>query len=148
MKVATLIYVLLAISVCVSLVLFWWFNSRPDRRACQLLRAVLTQEQYRHLVRWGYLDIESPSAPQRFYRVPRVPGIVHMIENGRLQANLCLQAFDRVPDADFVVIHKLMIEADEENYLLKANRIVPISTTAFNGGDMDELSRFFMAYHH
>ncbi len=147
MKVATLIYVSLGISICVSLLLFWRFKSRADRRACQLLRAVLTQEQYRQLFRWGYIDIKSPSAPQRFYRVPQVPGVVHMIENGRLQANLCLQPFDRVPDADFVVIHKLMIEADEETYLQKANRIVPIGTTTLNGGDLVEMSRFFMVYH-
>ena len=29
----------------------------------------------------------------------------------------------------FVVIHKLMIEADEETYLLKANRIIPINAS-------------------
>jgi len=129
MKVDTLVYVVFAIMVCVSLVLFWWFNSRAERRARQLLRAVLTEEQYRHLFRWGYLDIPSPSHPQRFYRVPRDPGIVHVIEDGRLQANLCLQPLDWVPEADFVVIHKLMIEADEQTYLLKANRIVPINAS-------------------
>jgi len=146
--VDTLVYVLLAIMVCGALVLFWWFNSRAERRARQLLRAVLTAEQYHELFRWGYLDIPSPSHPQRFYRVPRVPGIVHVIENGRLQANLCLQPYDKVPEADFVVIHKLMIEADEETYLQKANKIVPIGTTAFNDGDLVELGRFFMTYHY
>ena len=148
MKVATLVYVVLGLGVCVSLVLFWWFNSYGERRALRLLRAVLTQEQYRHLVRWGYIDIKSQSAPQRFYRVPQAPGVVHMIENGRLQANLCLQPFDKVPDADIVVIHKLMIEADEQTYLQKANRIVPIGTTTLNGEELVELSRFFMVYHH
>jgi hypothetical protein len=148
MKVEPLVYVLLALMVCVSLVLFWWFNSRAERRARQLLRAVLTQDQYRQLIQRGYLDIKSPSHPQRFYRVPKAPGIVHVIENGSLQANLCLQPLDWVPEADFVVIHKLMIEADEETYLKKANRIVPIGTTAFNDGDLVELGRFFMMYHH
>ena len=143
-----LVYVGLALLVCGSLVLFWWFSSRSERRACQLLRAVLTDEQYRHLFRWGFLDIPSPNYPQRFYRVPRVPGIVHVIESGRLQANLCLQPYDKVPEADFVVIHKLMIEADEETYLQKANKIVPIGTTAFNDGDLVELGRFFMMYHY
>jgi hypothetical protein len=129
MKVDTLVYVVFGIMVCVSLVLFWWFNSSAERRARQLLRAVLTEEQYRHLFRWGYLDIPSPSHPQRFYRVPRVPGIVHLIENEILQASLCVQPLDWVPEADFVVIHKLMIEADEQTYLLKANRIVPINAS-------------------
>ena len=123
---ATLVYVVLGVGVCISLVLFWWFNARADRQARRLLRAVLTQEQYRQLIKRGYIDIRSPNAPQRFYRVPQVPGVVHMIENGRLQANLCLQPFDQVPDADFVVIHKLMIEADEQTYLQKANVIGPV----------------------
>jgi hypothetical protein len=129
MKVDTLIYVVFAIMVCVSFVLFWWFNSSAERRARQLLRAVLTEEQYRHLFRWGYLDIPSPSDPQRFYRVPRAHGRVNLIENEILQASLCLQPLDWVPEADYVVIHKLMIEADEQTYLLKANRIVPINAS-------------------
>jgi hypothetical protein len=129
MKVDTLVYVLFAIMVCVSLVLFWWFNSRADRRARQLLRAVLTHDQYHQLIQRGYIDIKSPSHPQRFYRVPKAHGRVHLIENEILQANLCLQPLDWVPEADFVVIHKLMIEADEETYLQKANRIVPINAS-------------------
>jgi len=31
-----------------------------------------------------------------------------------------------LPDADVVVLHKLMIEANEENYLQKANKYVCI----------------------
>jgi hypothetical protein len=132
MNVEMLVCVLLGISVCVSLLLFWWFNSSADRRARQLLRAVLTHEQYRQLIQRGYIDIPSPSAPQRVYRVPQAHGRVQLIENKRLQASLCLQPFDWVPDADFVVIHKLMIEADEETYLQKANRIVPINASSIS----------------
>ena len=122
----TLICVLPGIIMFVSFLLFLWFNSSADRRARELLRAVLTHEQYRQLIQRGYIDIPSPSDPQRVYRVPQAPGHVHVIENKRLQAGLCLQPLERVPDADFVVIHKLMIEADEDTYLQKANRIEPI----------------------
>ena len=126
---AALVYVVLGLGVCGALVLVWWCASRGDRRACQLLRAVLTQEQYRQLIKRGYIDIKSPSVPQRVYRVPQAHGRVHVIENEKLQASLCLQPFDWVPDADVVVIHKLMIEADEETYLLKANRIMPVNAS-------------------
>lgn len=125
MKEDTLVYVLLVLPLGVSLGL-WWFNSWAERRARQLLQAVLTQEQYRHLLQHGYLDIRSPSHQERFYRVPKAPGRVHLIENEQLQTDLCLQPLDWVPNADFVVIHKLMIEADEETYLQKANRFVPV----------------------
>lgn len=125
MKEDTLVYVLFALPLGVSLGL-WWFNARAERRARQLLQAVLTQEQYRHLLQHGYLDIRSPSHQERFYRVPKAPGRVHLIENEQLQTDLCLQPLDWVPNTDFLVIHKLMIEADEQTYLQKANRFVPI----------------------
>jgi hypothetical protein len=37
---------------------------------------------------------------------------------------LCLQPVEYLPDADIVVLHKLMIEANEEAYLAKANKYV------------------------
>lgn len=101
-----------------------WLSA--ERRAGELLRAVLTQEQYSQLIQQGYLDIASPSVPQRVYRVPQFPGLVRVIENERHQESLCLQPLGPVPDADLVVIHKLMIEADEETYLQKANRMMPL----------------------
>ena len=74
-------------------------------------------------MRNGYLDIPSSRYPGRIYRVPRTPGLVGVIEQGRRKASLCLQPLEAVPDADIVVMHKLMIEADEESYLQTANRL-------------------------
>ena len=101
-----------------------WFNR--DRRANELLRSVLSGEQYDQLTRNGYLDIPSPHDPRRIYRVPRAQGLVRVIEQGRLKESLCLLSVERVPDADMVVMHKLMIEADEETYLQTANKLSPI----------------------
>lgn len=39
---------------------------------------------------------------------------------------LCLQPVESLPDADVIVLHKLMIEANEETYLQKANKYVCI----------------------
>jgi hypothetical protein len=97
--------------------------SEANRRANELLRSVLTRQQYRHLLRYGYLDIKSPRDPECFYRVPRSQGLVGVIQHGRRKASLCLQPQEWVPDADVVVIHKLMIEADEETYLQTANKL-------------------------
>ena len=99
--------------------------SEANRRANELLRSVLTREQYRQLMRQGYLDIPSPRDPECIYRVPRSQGLVGVIEHGRRKANLCLQPLEMVPDADIVVMHKLMIEADEETYLQTANKLAP-----------------------
>ncbi len=95
---------------------------RAERRAADLLRDVLTPEQIRQLVCSGYLEIQSSTEPQRVYRVPLAKGYVQVVENGRTVMRLCVQPVEYLPDADIVVLHKLMIEADEENYLLKANR--------------------------
>jgi hypothetical protein len=96
--------------------------SEANRRANELLRSVLTPEQYRQLMWRGYVDIKSPRHQERTYRVPRVSGLVRVIERGRQTASLCLQPLEKVPDADHVVMHKLMIEADEETYLQTANK--------------------------
>ena len=102
-------------------------SGRPEarRRAGELLRAVLTKEQYSQILQRGHLDIASPSDPQRVYRVPKGPGRVQVRDKGKVTMWLCLQPLERVPEADLLVMHKLMIEADEETYLRKANRFTP-----------------------
>src|SRR5437868_3099913 len=101
-----------------------WPGAR--RRARELLRTVLTCEQYRQLNKQGYIDIPSPRDQERFYRVPQSRGRVEVIEKGKRKASLCLQPLESVPDADILVIHKLMIEADEETYLHTANIFPPL----------------------
>ncbi|HTK07797.1 MAG TPA: hypothetical protein VL485_11555 [Ktedonobacteraceae bacterium] len=100
--------------------------SRAERRASDLLRDILTPEQLRQLIWRGYLEIPSPSEPQRVYRVPRTKGYVQVLENGRATMRLCVQPVECLPDADIVLLHKLMIEANEENYLQKANKYICI----------------------
>ena len=99
---------------------------RAERRAADLLRDVLTPEQFRQLTWSGYLEIPSSTEPQRVYRVPLAKGYVQVVEHGRTVMRLCVQPIEYLPDADVVVLHKLMIEADEENYLLKANKYLCI----------------------
>jgi hypothetical protein len=96
------------------------------RQSEDLLRSVLTCAQYHQLMRNGYLDIPSLRDPGCIYRVPLVPGRVKVVKKGQQTASLCLRPLERVPDADQVVIHKLMIEADEENYLQTANTFTPM----------------------
>jgi hypothetical protein len=96
--------------------------SRSEQRAAHLLHDILTPEQVRQLLWRGYLEIPSPTEPQRIYRVPKNKGYVQVIDNGRATMRLCLQPVECLPDADIVVLHKLMIEANEETYLQKANK--------------------------
>ena len=128
-----LIYVGLAIMTALSIVVLGRLTlesyirwAEANRRANELLRSVLTGKEYRLLKRHGYLDIKSPSDPECCYRVPRAQGLVGVIKQGRRTMSLCLQPREWVPDADVVVLHKLMIEADEETYLRTANKLMMI----------------------
>ena len=122
------IVIALAISPMVWLIVQPYLKrwSRAERRATDLLRDILTPEQFRQLLWRGYLEIPSPTEPRRVYRVPRSKGYVQVIENGRAIMRLCLQPIECLPDADVVVLHKLMIDANEETYLQKANKYVCI----------------------
>lgn len=104
--------------------------SRAERRAANLLRDVLTPEQCRQLLWYGYLEVQSPSAAGRIYRVPRARGsFVQVIEDGKAVMRLCVQPIERLPDADVIVLHKLMIEANEEHYLQRANKYLCVDQT-------------------
>ncbi len=96
---------------------------RAERRATKLLQDVLTPEQCHQLYWHGYLEVPSPHEAGRVYRVPRNRGsFVQVIEHGKAVMRLCVQPAEYLPDADVVVLHKLMIEANEEYYLQKANK--------------------------
>jgi len=99
-----------------------WSTSQAERRAAQLMREIFSPQEIRQLFWRGYVDIPSTLAPSRVYRVPRSNGYVQVRENGRIIMGLCLQPAERLPRADVVVLHKLMIEAQEEFYLQTANK--------------------------
>ena len=92
-----------------------------EQRAEVLLRDLLSPGQYHQLRRRGYLDIASPSRTNRIYRIPRSRDQVRVYEDGRLIERLCVQSIEPVPSGDVVVMHKLMIEANEDEYLRIAN---------------------------
>lgn len=134
----TLIHVWVGISVIASLFVLIWLLvdsssrlSRADRHSRELMRAVLSEEEYGQILQRGFIDIPSPTIAERVYRVPRARGLVRVIEKEKLKACLCLQTLEWVPDADLVVMHKLMIEADEATYLQTANKIVPVSGNGY-----------------
>lgn len=96
-------------------------KQEAEQRAEQLLKILLAPEQYNHLVRKGYIEVQSGMYPYRTYRIPRHRGSVEVYEMGRLVMSLCVQPTEVVPDADVVVMHKLMIEGNEREYLRRAN---------------------------
>jgi hypothetical protein len=96
-----------------------------ESRAKVLLREMLTENQYQQLIRCGYLEVASPSTYNRIYRIPGAGGLVKVYEGGCPIMELCLQPAEPLPDGDVVVMHKLMIEGNEQEYLQKANHFAP-----------------------
>lgn len=94
-------------------------------RAQAMLRELLTDEEYRQLNAEGCLVIPSKVNPGQQYHVPRYRGQVRVYEEGMLVAGLCLQPKELLPDADVILLHKLMLEGDEEAYLAEANHFLP-----------------------
>lgn len=93
-----------------------------EERAAALLRAQLGDDAHALLARRGYLEVASPTLPDRIYRVPQQQGVVDVVEGGILTMRLCVAPTRWVPDADVVLMHKLLIEGDEARYLRVANR--------------------------
>ena len=96
-----------------------------ERKGQELLRRLLTDEEYAQLQRDSYLAVASPSVAGRVYRVPRRRGFVERHEDGQAPVRLCLVPDRWLPDADIVLMHKFLIEADEPRYLQLANHLAP-----------------------
>lgn len=108
----------------------WWgrlFGERvsAERRAHSFMRELLTASQYQQLTRSGFVEVVSPSIPDRIYRIPGAGGLVRVYEQGHAVMDLCLQPVEALPDGDVVLLHKLMIEGNEQEYLAKANHFAP-----------------------
>ncbi len=98
------------------------FSSPAQKRSLALLKDVLEEREYEQLMLRGYLDISSPSDPQRVYRIRRNAGLVSVFEQGKATRELCVQPTEPLPNNDLVVMHKLMIQGDEQVYLARANQ--------------------------
>ncbi len=92
-----------------------------EARALVFMREILSEDDIEQLMCSGYVAVRSPSLTNRVYRIPAQTGPVAVYESGKLVMWLCVQPLERLPAADVVVMHKLMIEGCEEEYLRRAN---------------------------
>ena len=102
-----------------------------EERSAALLRELLDEREYQQLMRHGYVDVASPSYAARVYRIPCLAGRVRIYEEGRPLTELCVQPEVALPANDVIVLHKLMIMANEQDYLARANKIPLILPPVF-----------------
>ena len=53
-----------------------------ESRAKVLLREMLSENQYQQLIKFGYLEVYSPTIDNRIYRIPGSGGLVKVYERG------------------------------------------------------------------
>jgi len=92
-------------------------------RAAQLLQELMPADQRDELGANGHFSIKSPHYPGREYRVWGTARPVDVFEAGKLTMSLCVESLDPLPPGDVVLMHKLMIEGNEKEYLRVANRL-------------------------
>lgn len=92
-------------------------------RAAQLLQEVMPEDQLAELDANGHFSIKSPNHPGREYRVWSTVRPVDVYESGKLTMSLCVESLDPLPPGDVMLVHKLMIEGNEKEYLRVANQL-------------------------
>jgi hypothetical protein len=102
----------------------WREQRRVQQRAEALVRQTLSAAEYAQLGRDGFLQVASRRRPGRVYRIPAggVSPVASLEPDGRV-VYLCLQPADGVPGEELVLVHKLLLEADEDDYRRRANRV-------------------------
>ena len=104
----------------------WWPVS-AEHTAEVLLRSTLSSDEYRQLLSRSFVDVPSRTYAGRVYRIPRGPGQVLVLEDNRVVERLCVQPIEYLPEADVILLHKLLIEGDERTYLETANHFARAS---------------------
>lgn len=113
----------LVVVLVAGLCLYWILRrGQAKRRTVRVLHELLTPQEFGLLETLGYLDVPSPSTPDRVYRIPATPGLVAVMDRGVISAWLCAQPVGTLPAAEHVLVHKLLLEAAEADYWLSANR--------------------------
>jgi hypothetical protein len=94
------------------------------RRAESLLSDSLTPEQYAGYRARGYVEVPSPSFPERSYRVDgwRPVGVY---QRGQFVGAVCIRPREHIPGPDILLARKLMIEGAEPEFLKAGNWLQP-----------------------
>ncbi len=94
-----------------------WLNSQE--RARRLLAGFLDRRQKQDLKQKGCFEVKSKSGKQFRLRPGRIPYEVD--SKGKEIASYCIHSRHRVPEHDELLMWKLMLEADEDEFYRVAN---------------------------
>jgi hypothetical protein len=95
-------------------------RDEAEARSERLLKAVLSEGEQRQLETSDFIEVPSSLTPGRVYRIYS-GGRVLVFDGNNMMDLLCLKPTTPIPWRDCLVLHKVMIEGDEERYLRIAN---------------------------
>ena len=108
---------------------------RAERRARELLRAVVSAEEYEMYAELGFISVDGREAGSGYaYLVyPHRPLVAYATDTGDLLSEYCVAFHDasdpsvepRLPDADDVLAKWMSLRAGERDLIAKANLHVP-----------------------
>ena len=100
-------------------------RSLAEKRAEKLLQETLSPQQREELAAKGFFTLRTiaKSGEERIYRIRRgrSRNVEQVDASGRRLKTLCAHPQAMVPDADTMLAQKLMLEAEEEEFLRIAN---------------------------
>ena len=97
-------------------------KQNAQKRALELLKEILTKTQNEAFDKDKCIPVDAPSGKKYVIEKGR-SGNVYSIKDGKKIERYCIHPSDQeVPEADVMLAQKLMLEADEEEFLRIANR--------------------------
>jgi hypothetical protein len=93
---------------------------RAEKVALETLRDMITEQEFRHYLRYGFLTVRGSSG--RAYQIPRDGHHTKIWEHGKMIEEVCVRIKDgKVPLTDNVIAFKVMIETNEEMFKALGN---------------------------
>lgn len=96
-------------------------NIAPNEfQAIQTLREIITESEYRHYLKYGFILVKALSG--RVYQVFRNRNHTRVYEKGQCVQEMCVRIKDaKIPPTDNVIAFKTIIETDEKQFAAISN---------------------------
>jgi hypothetical protein len=93
--------------------------SEPEKIAMQTLREMITEQEFRHYLKYNFIIVKSSSG--LIYQIFRNKSHTKVFKNGTLIEEICVRLQGNVPPTDNVIAFKTMIEANEQEFKALGN---------------------------
>lgn len=94
--------------------------SSEENRAIDTLREMITEEEYRRYIKYGFILVRGASG--RVYQIFRSNAHTKIWKDGKCVAEVCVRISDRhIPPTDNLIAFKTLIETSENEFIKTGN---------------------------